>query len=183
MRRVRLKKLRAVKLRPRAEGDGLPDAKDFDQDFSHIRNDRKMLREKFVREYIKDFNGTEAMRRLGYRHSAVNVHAAKFLRDPYTQWFLRQLLDKLDEKAIVNRNMVLSGLLKEANARGYDDSHSARVSAWRTLGRILGMEITKVEGNLNVNGGVMAVPFTGSLEDWEKQTQAAQAKLKEDVRK
>lgn len=158
------------------------ESKDFDTTFAKLPEKSKRLREVFAREYIKDFNATATMRRMGYKHSAIHVHGHKLLTHPYTQWFLGQLMDKLDEKCIINRNMVLLGLLKQANLDGVDASHAARVSAWRALGKTLGMEVTKVEGNVTMNGGVMAVPIAGSVEDWEKMSQAAQAKLKEAVR-
>lgn len=170
------------RFRPRKEADAVE--ADFDETFAHVRQDVKRLREKFVREYIKDFNGSEAMRRMGYKHSAVHVHASKFLRHPYTQWFLRKLMDEMDEKSIVNRNIVLLGLVREANERGPDSTHSARVSAFKTIARCLGMEVHKVDGKIAIEGGgVLAVPLVGSVEDWEKLSTAAQAKLKEAVRK
>ena len=50
------------------------------------------------------------------------------------------------------------------------------------MGKILGLEITKVEGNINLAGGVMLLPHSGTPEEWEKAAATAQEKLKQAVR-
>jgi hypothetical protein len=119
---------------------------------------------------------------MGSKSKAPWVRASEYLSEPYTQWFLGQLLRTLDDAAIVTRSEVLLGLKREAHYHGLDGSAAARIAAWRTIGKIMGLEITKVEGNLNLAGGVMLMPFSGTPEEWEKAAQSAQEKLKQNVR-
>ena len=170
-------------LRTRRRNPGRAATEKEIQDFTLLRADYKANRRRFVYEYIKDFNGADAIRRLGYQCKRPNVKAADFLAEPYTQHLLWDLVAKADEKAIVTRNEVLFGLKKEANHSGPDGHSSSRIAAWGKLAKILGMEITKIEGNMTHSGGVMAVPFSGSLADWEKASKLAQAKLKTEVKK
>lgn len=155
------------------------------EDFRNLHINTKARRNQFVREYIKDFNGAEAILRMGYtcqRNTAQSM-AGKWLSEPYTQYALSELMRDMDEKAVVSRNEILFGLKSEANVFGEEGSHSARISAWRALAKINGMEITRVEGNIGLAaGGVMAVPYVGTVEDWERMTRESQAKLKAAVR-
>lgn len=159
------------------------DLKDFDEKFSHMSDKMKFRRQQFCREYIKDFNAGAAVQRMGYLWGAGAPQKGwAYLQEPYTQHFLAKLMREIDEKSIIDRNTVILGLLREANTYGEEASHSARISAFRSLAKILGMEITKVEGSMNVDGGVMAVPFSGSLEEWEANCKSAQANLKKKAR-
>lgn len=158
--------------------------KEFDADFSKLQNRVKLKRQQFCQEYIKDFNGAAAMRRMGYIGNKTPwIHASEWLKEPYTQWYLHRLMSSVEEKAIVSRNDVLLGLKREAHYfAGLDASSASRISALRTLAKILGMEVTKVEGNLVINGGVMAVPLATSPEEWERNSKEAQKQLKKKVR-
>lgn len=151
----------------------------FDDRFANISERSKLIRRKFIGEYIKDYNATAAVGRMGYKWESGQAQLGwKLLHEPYTQYYLARMIKEMDEKAIVGRNDVLHGLLKEANENGLDASHAARISAWRALAKALGMEITKVEVSGNVGGGVMAVPMATSPEEWERNCAEAQAKLK-----
>lgn len=158
------------------------EASEFDVNWDSIPIAKRNRREAFCHEYIKDFNGSQAMARLGSKSKAPWVHASEWLKEPYTQWYLGQLMVKLEDKAIVTRSEILLGLKKEANYHGIDGSAAARIAAWRTMGKILGLEITKVEGNMTLAGGVMLLPHSGTPEEWEKAAATAQEKLKQQVR-
>lgn len=154
-------------------------------DFSEMQERTKLLRRRFAGEYIKDFNATAAILRMGFKYSrkTAQVKGSQFMGDAYTHHCIAELTAQMDEKAIVSRQEVLLGLKKEAHAsNSLFASSSTRISAFRSLAKILGMEITKVEGNMTLAGGVMAVPFAGSLEEWEKYSREAQEKLKAEVR-
>lgn len=154
--------------------------------FDNLSPRYKGRRHKFLAEYIKDFNGTAAIFRLGYTCSSATARgrACRWLAEPYTSHQLGVMMAKMDEGAIVDRKEVLVGLKREANAPDVPFSSNAttRIQALRSLGKILGMEITKVEGNMTVNGGVMAVPFV-SPESWGKEAKRSQESLKKEVRK
>lgn len=161
---------------------GLDESADFVPDFSHLQQRTKLLRQNFCHEYIKDFNSGHALLRMGYKYARPYIRAGEWLREAYTQWYLSTLMEKMEEKAIVTRNTVLLGLLKEANYHGgLDASSASRISAFRALAKILGMEVTTVNGNITLTGGVMAVPMAGTLDEWEAASKKAQAQLKQAV--
>lgn len=138
---------------------------------------------KFVPEYIKDFNGARAWMRCGWNAPQPYTEAAELLRHPYAQYWLAKTMERAEEKAIVSRNDVLFGLKKEANAPdSFAADSNSRIAAWKTLGKILGMETTKIEASVDVNGGVMAVPVVGSIEEWEAMAKASQQTLKNSVK-
>lgn len=170
-----------IRNRPQIEED---ESADF-VDFSHLQERTKLLRRKFAGEYIKDFNATAAVLRMGYKYTrrVAQTKGSQWMDDAYTHVCIAELTAKMDEKAIVSRQEVMLGLKKEAHAaNSLFASSSSRISALRSLAKILGMEITKVEGSMTLAGGVMAVPMVGSLEDWEKASKLAQAELKKKVR-
>ncbi len=141
-----------------------------------------MRRQAFCREYIKDFNGSHAIMRMGYKSKTPWVTASEWLREEYTQYYLGILMAKLDDAAIVSRQEILLGLKREAHHYGLDGSSAARISAFRAMAKILGFEITKLEGNMTMAGGVMLLPLSGSPEEWEKAAETAQEELKKKVR-
>lgn len=53
---------------------------------------------KFCREYMKDFNGTQAAIRAGYSKKTANEQASRLLANVNTQKFLESLKDKAAEK-------------------------------------------------------------------------------------
>ncbi len=61
--------------------------------------------------------------------------------------------------------------------------HSARVSAWNILSKIMGYEAPKkVEATVELTGGVMVVAATPDMVGWESAASGSQQKLKEIVR-
>jgi replicative superfamily II helicase len=153
-------------------------------DFSHLREDYKRNRERFCREYIKDFHGTNAMLRLyNCQRNTAQVKASQWLEQPYTQWFLSKLIEEMDADAIVTQNEIVFGLKREAHQTNSQFADSAtRIAALRALAKIKGMEKTTLDGEVKLGGGVMVVPGL-SAEDWKKKAKASQAALKQEVRK
>lgn len=169
-----------LQLLPPATEDA--EADQFHNNWDHIQQRVRARREVFCHEYIKDFNGSAAVLRMGYKSKTPWVMASEWLNQPYTQWYLGQLMVKLEDKAIFTRSEILLSLKREAHYHGLDGSAAARIAALRTAAKILGLEITKIEGNVNLAGGVMLMPYSGTPEEWEKAAQAAQEKLKQQVR-
>jgi hypothetical protein len=87
----------------------------------------------------------------------------------------------MEEDAIVGRNEVLAGLLAEANNWGPDANSQSRITAWNSIGKILGMFTIKVENSVQVQG-VMAIPLAPSMESWEAASAASQKQLKSAVK-
>ena len=135
------------------------------------------LRDAFVREYVKDFNGTRAALAVGVSEARAGQSAYEWLREPYVIKQLSDLMDRMEEKSIVTRNKVLFGLLKEANYHGLDGSSASRVAAWGKLAKILGMEVIKFEGDVKVRHNVMVVPLAATTQAWEDVAASMQSDL------
>lgn len=148
-------------------------------DFSYLPADRIAVLRLFVSEYVKDFNGHQAVQRLGFRYKFPNVVANNYLKEPFTQYLIDQYIQHAEEKNIVSRNEIIMSLKREANNYGIDATGASRVAALRTLARIHGMEIQRTETNVNVAGGIMLVPVAATAEEWEKNAAEAQLKLRE----
>ena len=146
----------------------------------------------FISQYLRDFNATRAFIRTqmeeGKAYEDIDYNYAmnqgyQMTRWPYVAQKIQEAMETAEEKNIISRSEVLFGLKREANYNGPSASHGARVNSWGKLAQILGMETKKIEQTLALKGGVMIVPETQDLDSWEARTQAAQAALKEEVRK
>ena len=150
-------------------------------DFSHVKPQTAAIRRLFVSEYIKDFNGTAAMGRLGFNYRQPAIVAHQWLREPYTQYLLGQLIEKAESDNLVTRNEVLVGLKREANSFGLDSSGASRVSALGKLAKILGLEINRSEVDVRIAGGIMLIPLAESPDAWERNAEQAQLALKQEA--
>lgn len=141
----------------------------------------KDRRDRFIAEYLVDFHGPNAILRSGGASSTAAKMAYEFLREPYVTRRIREVIDSMEEADLINRKRILAGLIREANYTGIGASHGARVSAYSKLASILGMDAPqKVQHQ--VSGGVMVIPVTANLSDWETVAEQKQLALKEDVR-
>lgn len=92
------------------------------------------------------------------------------------------------ESDILNRDRVLAGLYQEAADRSALTSGSSRVAAWGKLASLLGMEAEKKptaaeEAAARLpQGGVMLIPYSPDIEEWEAMAMGQQKQLKADVR-
>lgn len=164
-------------------------AKKTEENLTPAMRDRA---DRFVLQYLRDFNATQAFIRTqleeGKDYEEIDLNWAmnggyQMTRWPYVAQKIREALETAEEKNIVSRSEIMHGLKREAYYSGVGASHGARVGAWGTLSKILGMETKKIEQTLAMKGGVMVVPATDDLNTWEERAQAAQKALKEEVRK
>jgi phage terminase small subunit len=116
----------------------------------------------FVQEYLIDLNASAAYRRAGYNTGNPDVTGPRLLGTVGIQAALRTALAARIERTEIDQDMVISGLLREAHAEGPGSSHSARVAAWTTLARHLGMltdrSTTETHGTIVVVSGVPRSP-------------------------
>jgi hypothetical protein len=155
-----------------------------DSNWSHLSEGYKQKRRMFVLEYIKDFNGANAVRRMGLICKQPKSRGSELLADGYTQYLLDVIVRDTEEKLLITRNQVVAGLVREANYFGFDGSAACRIMALKILGKHLGMEETpKVTENELIGGGVLRIPLASSTKEWESVATTAQDKLKKDVRK
>lgn len=148
-------------------------------DFRHVHPKTQALRRLFVAEFIKDYNGSAAIARLGLEFSQPAMIANVWLKEPFTQHVLDLYVREVEQDALVTRNQVIAALVREANYFGLDSSGAARVSALGKLARILGMEKIKVEGEIVHRGGIMLVPIAANPDEWEKHAAGSQKQLKQ----
>lgn len=145
----------------------------------------------FIIEYLRDYNATRAYRRTrliecpfdDVSDDVCSQQGYEMKRWPYVSQKIQEAFEIAEEKNVVTRTEVLHGLKREALFHGPGASHGARVSGWGKLATIMGMDQKQVERGLSMKGGIMVVPAVEGLDDWEQRAQAAQAALKEEVRK
>ena len=94
--------------------------------------------EKFLAEYLKDFNGTAAARRLGYTEGSAGTTAYRFLRSPAVREALARELTKPSPARVI------AELQAVAFAEGSDENGSAtklasKLRALELLGKHLGL--------------------------------------------
>lgn len=149
--------------------------------------------DRFVAQYLRDFNATQAFIRLsmeeGKKYEEVDYNYAmnkgyQMKRWPYVANKIQEAMEIAEEANILTNKEILWGVKREMNYGGPGASHGARVSALALAAKIRGMESPKkVEASVSHRGGVMIVPETEDLTSWEQRASAAQATLKEEVRK
>lgn len=100
---------------------------------------------RFVWEYCKDHSPAQAAIRAGYKERNAPSIACRLLQIPAVQAAIRERERQIAEAAMLDETIVLQGLLREAQYTGDGSTHTARVSAWREVAKILGLEIRKVE--------------------------------------
>lgn len=105
-----------------------------------LTKQERTLRQRFVEEYLADYDPVAAAIRLGYQEAFAQQYAKQFLREPYT---LRLIKEKEAEFGILteedqHRRKIVAGLYREAYSRF--NSGSARVAALTQLAKIIGIE-------------------------------------------
>jgi cytochrome c5 len=147
-----------------------------------LSEQEKQLRDRFVTEYLLDYDAWAACVRVGFLKSVAGQYASDFMQEPYVQREInrRQMGEDADPKgALKNKKRAVEmALLREAHYKGADSTHSARVSALSKLCNIYDMHgATKVKATVTHKGGVMMVPAIANVADWEKQAAQHQDKL------
>lgn len=147
----------------------------------------KALRDKFVDEYLLDFDSYAAALRVGFLKSVANEYASQFMEDVYVRQRIMQRQTQTEaspkEATKMRRRLTEMALLREANYRGEGASHSARVSALAKLASIYDMDAPlKTKSEITHRGGVMMIPAIANLDDWEKAAQASQQQLVDEAR-
>jgi hypothetical protein len=93
----------------------------------------------FVREYLVDRNATQAAIRAGYSKHTAQEQSSRLLSNVIVAAEIAKAESKLQAKAEITAEMVMNGLLVEAQGLGVDTSPAARVAAWEKLGKQIGM--------------------------------------------
>lgn len=93
--------------------------------------------ERFVAEYLIDLNATKAAMRAGYSEKTAEQLGHQLLKKTSVQQCLQRALSRQQQRTEITADLVLKGLLTEAQDRGEGSSQAARVSAWTQLGKHL----------------------------------------------
>lgn len=113
----------------------------------------KKLRDKFVTEYLHDFDPLAAAIRVGFQKSFAEDYANKFMAETYVQQQIKQQQTDqgLDTDDARDRQRVKATLRREMQL----GSPSSRVAAAAQMAKLLGMEApTKTETKLSVDSPV-----------------------------
>jgi len=105
-----------------------------------LTKQERSLRQRFVEEYLADYDAVGAAIRLGYQEAFAQQYAKQFLAEPYT---LKLIKEKEAEFGILteedqHRKKIVAGLYREAHSRF--NSGAARVAALTQLAKIIGIE-------------------------------------------
>lgn len=147
----------------------------------------KELRDRFVTQYLIDFDAWAAALRIGLVKTVAGQYAQDFMEDPYVRQQISErqhaiATDPLEaEKA--NKRRVEAALMKEAHYKGPGSTHGARVQALAKLATIYDMDAPiKMKSDVLHRGGVMVIPAMAGVEDWQKAALSSQAKLQSEAK-
>ena len=105
--------------------------------------------QRFVEEYLIDLNATQSAIRAGYSEKTAQEQSSRLLSNVMVQEAVQKAKNKLSERTELTVDMVVNGLLKEAQDYAEGSTQSARVSAWAHLGKHLGMFKDKLEHDIS----------------------------------
>lgn len=98
--------------------------------------------QRFVEEYVVDFNATQAAIRAGYSEDTARQTGSENLSKPYIAQAIADLTQEATTATRLTRERVIEGLMDIAlNGR----SESARVRSWELLGKHLAMFTDRLE--------------------------------------
>lgn len=143
---------------------------------------KRVFLDLFLAEYLHDFSVSKAWVRAGGKPSGATSTAYDMIKTGYCQSRMREIVDMMEEEALVTDKEIVLGIKKEANYFGEDSSQTGRVAAWKLLAQLKGKLIKRTETNVNNTGGVMLIPVPASVQEWETMTATQQEQLKADVR-
>ena len=75
---------------------------------SELEEKQKM----FCKEYLVDFNGTQAAIRAGYSKKTANEQASRLLAKVNVQTYLKQLIEKRNERTNITQDDVVADIIK-----------------------------------------------------------------------
>lgn len=101
--------------------------------------------QRFVEEYLIDLNATQSAIRAGYSEKTAYSVGHENLKKPEIQKAIEEAKKQISKRTELTVDMVVNGLLKEAQDYAEGSTQSARVSAWAHLGKHLGMFKDKIE--------------------------------------
>jgi hypothetical protein len=150
---------------------------------AQLTEQERALRDRFVDEYLVDYDATKACMRVGFSLSFAVEYGKQFICEAYVQKRIKRAEQlKLDAEAAhdYDANRVRAVLMRWAHC----DHGPTAVAAARQLCVIMGLDgkPEEEEGSAGVQGGVMMVPAIADVDEWEKTAVQSQQKLTEFAR-
>lgn len=164
---------------PNLYKDGGGYATEMKRTGENMSQEAQLRRYKFAAHYIKTTNATAAAIFAGFSSPAVK--GAKLMKEPYVQNLIQNLLNALDQDAIMTQNEILFRFKEEACAIE-NGSPGTRVSALAHIAKIRGMMVDKTETKVTTEGGVMVVPMVSNPDEWGAAAAKSQEALKKSAR-
>ena len=123
----------------------------------------KPQQERFVVEYLKTpKNATDAAIRAGYSPKTATAQASRLLTNVNVKKAIDEAQNetrkRVKEEVGLTVDMVVNGLLKEAQDDSEGSTQSARVAAWAHLGKYLGMFVEQKKVDVTTNGESLNKP-------------------------
>ena len=108
--------------------------------------------QRFVEEYLVDYNGTRAAKAAGYAESSAHVTASQLLSNPKISGAVAQGLAAQIDRTQLTADTVLAGLWREAKLA---KSTRDRLRAFELIGKHFAMFTDRVE----LDGDLPAIKF------------------------
>ena len=105
--------------------------------------------QRFVEEYLIDLNATQSAIRAGYSEKTAEQLGYQLLQKTSVLKAIEEAKNQVSKRTELTVDMVVQGLLKEAQDYAEGSTQSARVSAWAHLGKHLGMFKDKLEHDIS----------------------------------
>jgi len=123
-----------------------------------LTDDERKLRDRFVTEYLVDYDEVQAAIRLGYTEAYARDYGKRFKSEPYTANKIKEMELGDTSEALtpeqIARKRRIAQLERQANYYGPGSSHGARVSALTQICKIEGIEApVKTETSVNLTAG------------------------------
>ena len=123
----------------------------------------KEKRNRFVDEYLKDFNGAQAGIRMGFSaDNARQICNNKYLKEPYVLTLLQEKIRTIPEENILTRQEVLNNIKQIAYTGKKEE---LRLKAWEKLAKLMGMEIEYIKAEITGKNGTPIITTNMSAEE------------------
>jgi phage terminase small subunit len=106
----------------------------------------------FIKEYMKDMNGTQAAIRAGYSEKGAKVQACNLLKRPDVQEELRKLFDKLNAEMSIDENYII----RELNSNHMRGKELDKISESNKALELMGKSLAMFTDRLKVDSGDLA---------------------------
>lgn len=142
------------------------------------------IEEQFVNEYLVDYDGFLAAIRIGTPRLQAKKRAEQLLGSQEVQAALAARVDAMRPGELTSPSRLLFGMLREVGrAKWSGDRLVALKQVHEMLKDLRKQELEEADAaKAEQRGGVMVVPGTPSLNDWEKAAAQMQKELKDKVK-